>query len=70
MVVLTSLGCLAAGAGLAVLAARARLAAQRRRDKARAMESKQVKALMYALMSTADRGQVRLRRRLCAGGRR
>ena len=49
VVVLTGLGCLAAGAALAVLAMRARLAAARRRDKERAMENKQIKALMYAL---------------------
>lgn len=58
--VLVSLACLATGAGLAILVTRARMHQQRRRDKERAMESKQIKALMYALMSTSDDYQVGL----------
>lgn len=56
--VLVSLACLGAGAGLAILITRARMHQQRRRDKERAMESKQIKALMYALMSTAENYEV------------
>jgi len=54
IIVLIAFGCLASGAALAVLITRARMAQRRRRDKARAMESKQIKALMFALMSTAE----------------
>lgn len=52
--VLVAFACLAAGAGLTLLAARARAARLRRRDKERAMESKQIKQLMHALMATSD----------------
>lgn len=54
VIVLVALACLATGAGLALLGARARAASTARREKERAMESKQVKALLHALMSTDD----------------
>lgn len=54
IVVLCSLGCLAVGAVVAVLIMRGRVHQQRQKEKERALESKQLKALMYALTSTSD----------------
>jgi hypothetical protein len=53
-VVLVALGCLSAGAALAVLVTRARAARRRKREKQREMETKQMKALMRALVSTKE----------------
>ncbi len=54
IVVITSLACMMFGAAVTVLIMRGRVHQQRQRDKERQQESKQLKALMYALTSTKD----------------